>query len=663
MPSLRALFVRIVRAVHRAALDTHRDEQSDRVSGIELVGVIIGVLTFVAVLSIRLPSAFLKISPTRLGWLFALAFVLLSVLTTGKAIAREEHRRFSMGRFPILPHRATRAALSVAAFMLVALPLANAWRDGGGGLYSIGAVVPWSDASAYYSGAVSLSEFKKLDDWNERRPINAAFNSVKLRIGRGVQGWIVVGALLIAFGLAILAREVALMLGAAPAAVMLGTIVGHGGEYWATTMSENNGLLLGLLATAAFVFSIRVRDLRWFWSGCFLIGLALDARAGAFVVIPLLWLWGFVAFGASLRRRVGITVAAVFITVAAFLPARLYDSLWGTGHGRAHGNFSWTLYGIAAGNRGWGRVFQDYPQIGGFADERQQTAFVYHRALDLIRANPVRFATFLLQGVRAFVVGVGAPYLNLDWRASLLTLLLCLVRWRDSLSIFVIAVFIGNALSAPFLVWDAGPRLFVATVPAAALTAAIAVAFVERSAVEFMANGTALTVARSQESLVPEWRPAAVAAGLGLILVVAPLILPATHARELLPLHPSVEEPSLLVIRGSSGEWVDVLPNEALPAPSTRAMRADQFFTNIMQTDMAVAARSVRPPFSFGLAIAQRKPPETWLLTRSGLLLPRKGALLLSGEWRTASRYRYMLVHGVWELSSDGRSWARMISR
>ena len=622
---------RVLRLVTAAALagDPHQ-QQDDRFSGVEAAGAVAGIMAFAAILSIGLPGALLHLPPTRAGWVAAVFFLLL--------------------RLASVPQRVIRATMLILAFVLAALPVANVWRDGRGGLYSIGGALPWSDASNYYSGAVSLLESKKLDGLNEWRPLNTAINSVKLRVGGSVRGWVVMSAFLMAIGLAIFAREIALLLAPAASAAVVGTIVGHGAEYWATTMTETNGLLFALFGTAMFLLSIRRRRVRWYWCGCFLIALALDARAGAFFVLPFLWVWGFVTFAGSVRRRIGISFAAVLITLGAFLPARLYESLWGTGHRGAHANFAWTLYGIAAGNRGWVRVFRDYPQLVNSPDQRQQTQFVYDRAFELIRAHPRRFAQSLVHSIEIFLEDAGAFFFNLDARITVLALLLCLLRWRDPLSSFVLFVFVGNALSAPFLIWDASPRLFVATLPAAALTVAIAVAFAERIAVRLTAPHEAIPVAPP----TTDDRPAAVALALVAILLVMPLILPATRARASLPPPPiEARGSNVVMIRGSSGEWVDVLqPNQPI-------------LDDISRTALSDVARTLRPPFSFGLAAVRREPSEAWFATRSGLLLPATRApLLLAGVDRTTTnKFHYLLVSDVYLLSGDGKHWSRAGSR
>lgn len=41
-------------------------------------------------------------------------------------------------------------------------------------------LLPWSDAHAYYDGALHLADTGNQDSWNERRPINASLLTMRL---------------------------------------------------------------------------------------------------------------------------------------------------------------------------------------------------------------------------------------------------------------------------------------------------------------------------------------------------------------------------------------------------------------------------------------------------------------------------------------------------
>src|ERR1700693_1461324 len=63
--------------------------------------------------------------------------------------------------------------------MLSLLPLFVIW-SGGDVSYSIGGLLPWNDANGYFFGAEHLLYEGRLDDRNQRRPLNATFFAARL---------------------------------------------------------------------------------------------------------------------------------------------------------------------------------------------------------------------------------------------------------------------------------------------------------------------------------------------------------------------------------------------------------------------------------------------------------------------------------------------------
>jgi len=150
------------------------------------------------------------------------------------------------------------------------------------------------------------------------------------------------------------------------------------------------------------------------------------------------------------------------------------------------GNFSYTLYGLVTGGRDFEAVRIDHPEIGKM-NATAQTSEVYRLAWAAFTEHP----SLLLQGLQ---LGLD------DWRKALMDTapswalapfkwvvlpagILALV-WRGrEPGIQVLAlVFVGEALSAPWIAHDGGVRVFAATKAADMIIAALGLQLLARLA-------------------------------------------------------------------------------------------------------------------------------------------------------------------------------------
>ena len=129
-------------------------------------------------------------------------------------------------------------------------------------------------------------------------------------------------------------------------------------------LTENLGLALGALGFALLWRGARLSQMRQSLGGLFVLTLALNARAGAFFVLPMILLWGAYHY----RQRKRFSLRFLFFGVGAILAGVLANllllQLIGANLDSAFSNYSTVLYGLAAGNKGWQQVYRDYPGVG-----------------------------------------------------------------------------------------------------------------------------------------------------------------------------------------------------------------------------------------------------------------------------------------------------------
>jgi hypothetical protein len=87
------------------------------------------------------------------------------------------------------------------------------------------------------------------------------------------------------------------------------------------------------------------------------------ARAGAFFILPLLVLWAALLFGNE-KRWISWQFLAVGMVVVAlgFVLNQVMVKSFGASNIVPFGNFSYSLYGLAAGGKSWAYVHELYPQ-------------------------------------------------------------------------------------------------------------------------------------------------------------------------------------------------------------------------------------------------------------------------------------------------------------
>ena len=388
-----------------------------------------------------------------------------------------------------------------AAIALFMVPLADAW----GSLRShgafVGGVLPYSDAGDYLNGALGLLANGTLDAWNSRRPLNAALLALRLGLAHGdLQAALVTQAIVLAASSWLAARAIARDLGWAAGAIILGGMLTFGGIFVATTMSESLGLSLGALALATLWHSARDRE-RWRLALGFLtLTAALQARSGPMFVLPALVGWATLSLhdrAETGRRWCPRNLAAALLGVAggAALNALLTRVHHGaTGGGQA--NFSYTLYGIVVGGKGWEQAWADFPVVRAMP-EPEGAAFIYKHALAHLQAHPGDLALGLFRNVECLVFSwteqasgdALAHHPAAQWAVGVAVAIAATVAIRallrahpnDASLTLVAAAGAGIVASVPVIYIDGRERVFAAAFPFAVAGVAYALASVSRA--------------------------------------------------------------------------------------------------------------------------------------------------------------------------------------
>ena len=358
--------------------------------------------------------------------------------------------------------------LSLATTLaLFAFSLAGLWAIGQTQPTIFNGIVPLFDASDYYADALRLLAGQDFSVFSARRPLFPGLLAVVL--------WAANHNLMIALGVFTLiaalacytaAKEIQRTHGAETAVFVLIILFLFYRHHAGTVMSENLGLPLGTLGFAFLWRGTADRKMTAVWAGLFVLTLGLNARAGAFFILPLLLLWGGWAFKDPNEKFAwkffAVGSAAI---VVGFAVNVLMVRLLASPSGVPFANFSYSLYGLASGGESWIYVFESHPQLYQL-QEPYQSREIYRMAFEFIRNEPALFIKGALfnwsmlfsdswYSAYSFVSGEN---LTVRMIAQWIIFLLCalgFVKWLrkpdDHLAGLVGVAALGILFSVPFL--------------------------------------------------------------------------------------------------------------------------------------------------------------------------------------------------------------------
>ncbi len=357
-------------------------------------------------------------------------------------------------------------AMSLTA-SLFALPLAGLWASGQSQSVSISGVIPLTDAANYYHDSLRIILGRNISGFSAMRPLYAGFLSLLMSL---TERNFMLSAAILTFlaGIALYyaAREIQRTHGAETAAFFLLVLFLYYRHHSGTSMSETLGVPLGALGFALLWRGMERESQKLTLFGLFVCAFALNVRPGPMFILPfmLLWLaWVFKKPGEYLSWKF-LALGACAVATSFILNLILIRILAGPS-GTAFANFSWALYGLAAGGKSFNHVAQVHPDIF-LLQEPERTRTIYRMALELILQQPelllqglaFRWATFFsgtwysafsFVGGEKHVVNVAAQ--RVLYGLSLLGFLKWLLKPKERYSGLVVLAAVGVLLSVPFV--------------------------------------------------------------------------------------------------------------------------------------------------------------------------------------------------------------------
>lgn len=526
------------------------------------------------------------------------------------------------------------------------LALTGLWASGQSEPYVVSGLIPYNDAATYYNDANRLLDGSLLSDTSSRRPLAIGFLGALLGLtGRNLQNALAILALIEAAACVYMMLEIRRAKGPLAGAVTFWIVFLFARRFIGTTMTESLGLAFGALSLAFFCRGVIRRSLPIILAGMFLLTVALNIRAGAFFILPLLilWIgWLFRIKGWFAWKPAGLAVLAV---IAGFGVNSLVLRLVGTPGGMAFGNFAESLYGLASGGERWSYVYTEIEEARTMP-EKERFELIYRESFELIRQNPMGIVQGSLYqwsllfsdtwfSVYAYVGGENAEgnrYIH--WALYALCavgLVQAARKRRESLYSFLLVAIAGIFLSVPFVPpGDAHKmRAFAATIPLLALLPAIGLSelvnFIPWKQIREIpadsTSGAGLTV---------------YSFAITVFMVFAPFIAMKTAVK------PEVKEPvcqpgeSAVNAHYAPGTSVRLIREEVLQLdwlPEFHFGRYKVFIHNLPNDESIAILSKVEPPATLMLGYDITTGKRAWILTGTEKMPLEYGILQMCGSF------------------------------
>jgi hypothetical protein len=381
-----------------------------------------------------------------------------------------------------LPEKISRALLLGVISAILVLPIAGLWASGQSEQYLLGGIIPFSDARFYFTDSHRLSEGSVFFTGAARRPLfTTMLTSIQWLTGQNLYVTIAALTLILGYTIYFAVYEFRSREGAIAGTAFLVLLYCYARMLLGKTLSEFAGLPLGLLSLVFFMQGVNRKQLKTILAGLFLLSLGLNARAGAFFILPVIVIWVGWYFREkrpfhwrSFILACGVVALGFIINLAAF-------NIYSSSESAPFGNFSFTIYGLARGGLGWTQIFTEHPETWDMPTA-EQSRYVYSLTLDIIQRKPMNLVNGIIRSYQTFF-SLDDYYGSIGWFGDegitgtiarigyyllmLAGLAFCVKDIKKPFRSFFLISFIGIVLSIPFAppIDSNRMRVYAATIP------------------------------------------------------------------------------------------------------------------------------------------------------------------------------------------------------
>lgn len=607
------------------------------------IGLIISLLLYAAVLIVRLPP---EIGLTARNGLFPVLIAIALLLYPA-------YRRSGW--------TGTLASLSLT-LILFALPLSGLWNSGVSEDVVIGGLLPWSDASGYYWDAKRLLEGGTFSAFSSRRPLFPGMLAPLLGLTQqNLQVTLAILVAITAISCFFLARELKRSHGTAAGLLVLTILFLFYRRYIGKSMTENLGLALGTLGFALLWRGAWQKQINNCLFGLFLLTLALNARAGALLILPAIILWGTWAFRGTNRFSPRFLLGGSSVVLLGFILNSFVLKIVASSEGMGFSNFSYILYSLIVGGD-WGQVLVDHPEIKAL-EEPEFSQKIYALAFEALRANPLGLFWGSLRAWKEFIVDdyVFSFIYNLKVNfflqiLSLIALLNCYRQRQEPIASLMMVTTFGILVSVPFAPpWATEiMRAYAATMPFVAVLPVLGLLFLTKK-LEW----------QQQDKVLPQDNSSQFLRVFSIILVAFVIIAPITT--RLLSRPPQFANVSCqdgtpaLYSRVTPGSSIKLVADDSIRQTHLPNVRLSDFRNGLAPfgigyPDLAKELANLSPSTTITYTLNLRNlKQQIWLIADSSKLPKERGIVGVCGKWSTnpqAQQFAFFYADSIQKVSA-----------
>jgi hypothetical protein len=541
-----------------------------------------------------------------------------------------------------------------ATLSLFAMPLAGLWASGQSQSTILSGLIPLYDAELYYIDALRLLNGNVFSIFSARRPLFTGLLAVLLSItGRNLMVSLAILTAIAGLACYFTAHEIQRTHGPEIAVFILMVLFLFNRAHSGISMSESLGIALGSLGFGLLWRGASIRNLFYIWAGLLTTTLALNARAGAFFMLPILILWA----GWLLRENKLIPWKVLFISASAVVLGFVLNlgltRLVAVPSGVPFANFSYTLYGLASGGRSWAYVFEAHPEVLQI-QEPEKTRRIYQLAFELIRSNPIQ----TLQGaffnwkmlfsdswynIYAYIRGENRS-INLITRWGMYALCITGVfAWlrnrKDPVQSLIMASVIGVFISVPFLPPTDAYRMrpYAASIVIFAALPAMGLFYLISQIKNFLVRKTDKIL--ENKSTPPSRSLLSYSFILILIVLTGPVLIRATAETQPIQTTPCTSSGlTPIVVRRDEGTYINLKKQsdpflDWMPNFHTGTFRENSH--SLSDSYLIAWAEGVEPPKTIFLTLDHHNDQKAMVVIPTALL-PETGVFMqICGEWES----------------------------
>ena len=217
--------------------------------------------------------------------------------------------------------------LCATAIVIFANAVEIFWRYHLESYFLIGGYIPSSDADEWLTGGWRLLSKTDLSSFDQRRPINAAMHGLRLLLAGNYQNSVLIAGLIAGASTVYVALAIRTSMGWVASVVFFIVSLSMIRTHLPVAMTEIHGFIFGCFGFGLLWRAVVSRSLTPYFYGLALLSIGLNARAGPFLILLAVLLWGVLNFSASRRYSVqALVVGLIAISIGFSISALIIST-------------------------------------------------------------------------------------------------------------------------------------------------------------------------------------------------------------------------------------------------------------------------------------------------------------------------------------------------